>query len=116
MFDPGFGAMLLVLAAWLTAAPPMPRANTEAVVRMSFRTFTSNSARSEIAALSLPTPPVPAGSRAIPYCSNLVENPAIVERHEPRTHRAGTALARLRIVAESKRADLLAPRPPLNLL
>src|ERR1700756_1770656 len=83
MFDPAFGAMLLVSAAWLTPAPPIPIANIEAVVSISFRTFASKSARWQIAALSLPTPPVPASSRAIPSGSSSAKNPAIVQRHEP---------------------------------
>jgi hypothetical protein len=58
------------LAAWLTPAPPMARANIEAVVRMSLRTFTSKSARGQIFRAIPANPPVPAGSRAIPYRSN----------------------------------------------
>jgi hypothetical protein len=40
MFDPAFGATLVVSAAKLMPAPT-PRDNTETVVRIGFRTFTS---------------------------------------------------------------------------
>src|SRR6516165_9846499 len=44
MFNPALGGMLLVSAAKLVPAPT-PRDNTEAVVRIIFRTFTSMIAR-----------------------------------------------------------------------
>lgn len=97
MFDPAFGAMLLVLAAWLTPAPPIPRANAEAVVRTSFRTFTSKSARWQIAALSLPTP------RAIRYCSNHGRRSRRGRTARARTHHILTALAGLSIIADDSK-------------
>jgi hypothetical protein len=104
VFDPLYGAMLLVPAAMLTPARPIPRGNIEAVVRISFRTFTSSvPSRWQIAAL--PLPGVPERPISPVTCGRSAAEPRLLPRMQKQSTMAVCSNRQAR-AAGSKGTDL----------